>query len=242
MRRATYSTLPIEGLSSSFVDNGYESLLTIEGEAPLRVLNSSMWGEGFTTARRLINRQVSKHYLAEDPLQEMRSYLEGLGTPWEETAALLTAADLRDRGYRHAELGLGGGVCSWVTAGLSNRIRGGRECDESLLYPGNPGTINIIVVIDGYLTDAAFVNAVITATEAKTAALQDLDVRLEDCGLTATGTSTDAVMIASLQQGERHRYAGISTNLGYAISRTVYEAAVESAARCLNRGDRMVKE
>ncbi|WP_426452399.1 adenosylcobinamide amidohydrolase [Paenibacillus sp. S-38] len=232
MRGVQYEPLPIEGLRFGYVDSGYESVMMIESEAPMRALNSSMWGEGFTASRRLINRQVSKHYLAEDPLKEMQAYFEGQGTPWEGSAALLTAAELKDRGYRYVELGLGGGVCAWVTAGLGNKIRGGKDCEDAALYPG---TINTIVVVDGDMTDAAFVNAVITVTEAKTAALQDLDVRLEDCGLTATGTSTDAVIIASLQRGERHRYAGISTRLGYAISRTVYEATVESAARYLNR-------
>ncbi|AEI40228.1 adenosylcobinamide amidohydrolase [Paenibacillus mucilaginosus] len=232
MRGAQYEPLPIEGLRFGYVDSGYESVMIVESGTPMRVLNSSMWGEGFTASRRLVNRQVSKHYLADDPLEEMRAYFEGQGMPWEETAALLTAAELHDRGTRYVELGLGGGVYTWVTAGLRNKIRGGKDCEESALYPG---TINTIVVVDGHLTDAAFVNAVITATEAKTAALQDLDVRLEDCGLTATGTSTDAVIIAALQRGERFRYAGISTTLGYAISRTVYESTVESAARYLNR-------
>ena len=45
----------------------------------------------------------------------------------------------------------------------------------SSLYPG---TINTIVVIEGSLTDAAMVNAVITATEAKAAALQALNTTI----------------------------------------------------------------
>ncbi|SEG73381.1 adenosylcobinamide amidohydrolase [Paenibacillus sp. UNC499MF] len=115
-------------------------------------------------------------------------------------------------------------VSAWVTVGYSNMARAGRGLPASALFPG---TINIIVAVEGELTDEAMVNAVITATEAKAAALQDLGVALED-GSGATGTTTDAVLIAATQKGRVHRYAGTATYLGHMIGRSVYEAAMQS--------------
>lgn len=114
-------------------------------------------------------------------------------------------------------------VCAWVTVGLGNKARAGAELPSVSLYPG---TINTIIVIDGQLTDAAMVNAVITATEAKAAALQSLGVDVD--GQPATGTSTDAVLIATTCRGHLYSYAGTATALGYMIGRTVYEAIMAS--------------
>ncbi|WP_201305450.1 adenosylcobinamide amidohydrolase [Paenibacillus puerhi] len=214
------------GLSCRMEERGEESYFLFESVKPLRTLNSSLWGEGFSLAHRLMNRQVSKRYMCDDPLQEMNGFLQGEGIHEDGTAALLTAADLRDRSYRGLRLSGELAVHTWVTAGLSNKCRAGVPCEIDSLFPG---TINIVIAIEGKLTDSAFVNAVITATEAKAAALQDMQVTL-DGGLTATGTTTDAVLIAATQEGEASRYAGASTRLGYAVGLTVYEAARESIA------------
>ncbi len=227
-----YSDVPLAGCRFGFANRGNESYFLIESERPLRTLNSSMWGEGFGEYRRFMNRQVPKEYASEDPLAEMNAFMKEHGLDPQTTAALLTAANLADFGHEHLCLPGGTDVCAWVTAGLSNKARAGKACDVSSLFPG---TINTILAIGGRLTDAAFVNAVITATEAKTAALQDLNILLEEEGLTATGTTTDAVLIGATQQGESYRYAGTATRLGYAIGRTVYEATKRSAAQFLKR-------
>jgi adenosylcobinamide amidohydrolase len=75
------------------------------------------------------------------------------------------------------------------------------------------------------------VNAVITAAEAKAAALQDLGVTDPVSGLAATGTTTDAVVVG-VSQSERYRelhaYAGTATSIGDMIGRIVYESVCES--------------
>ncbi|WP_194830533.1 adenosylcobinamide amidohydrolase [Laceyella tengchongensis] len=70
----------------------------------------------------------------------------------------------------------------------------------------------------------------ITATEAKAAALADLGVT-DSKGLVATGTTTDAVVIAAtgnIQDGVIHPYAGTLSPLGQAIARTVYAGVTEA--------------
>ncbi len=66
--------------------------------------------------------------------------------------------------------------------------------------PLRPGTMNIVVLIDANLVQSALVNAVITTTEAKTGALLAHTVRTVE-GYTATGTSTDAIVIACTERG-----------------------------------------
>ncbi|HID27530.1 MAG TPA: hypothetical protein EYP22_06885 [Methanosarcinales archaeon] len=54
------------------------------------------------------------------------------------------------------------------------------------------GAINIILLIDADLTDSALCNAIITATEAKTLALQELDIR----------SSMDSIVVACTGEGK----------------------------------------
>ncbi|MNN81267.1 Adenosylcobinamide amidohydrolase [compost metagenome] len=100
-----------------------------------------------------------------------------------------------------------------------------------MLKAYRPGTINIMLGIDGLLTPAAMVNAVMTAAEAKAAALADLGITDPENGLIATGTTTDAVVLAvsgSRRYGAEHVYAGTATDLGGAIGRLVYAAVTGS--------------
>ncbi|MCS7460099.1 adenosylcobinamide amidohydrolase [Paenibacillus doosanensis] len=222
----------IEHIVFKETEAGYASYYMIESSKPLRTLNSSMWGEGLGWHYRLVNRQVDKNYSSDDPMAEMRRFMHMKGIPADGTAALLTAARVRDRGFSERSDGEGLRVCVWATAGLGNKARAGSERKRDELFPG---TINVIALIDGTLTDAAMVNCVITATEAKTAALQDCQIRIDESGETATGTTTDAVIIAATQRGRSYRYAGTATVLGYLIGRTVYEAVSYSVGRYLER-------
>ncbi|WNQ09695.1 adenosylcobinamide amidohydrolase [Paenibacillus aurantius] len=224
------------GIGSRIVEKGGESWLEVTSPEPLYVLNSSLWGGGFGWRTGLVNRQVDKSYSCDDPGAEMECFLTRNGYEPDRTAGLLTAARVQDGGYASASLQVEEGgradrleVRTWVTVGLSNKARAGLPQLEDNLFPG---TINIIVLLDGQPTEAAMVNAVITATEAKAAVLQDLNIRLES-GEGATGTTTDAVLIAATGGGRKLSYAGTATRLGYLIGRTVYEATKASALHYL---------
>ncbi|MEC0229214.1 adenosylcobinamide amidohydrolase [Paenibacillus alba] len=229
--------IPIRGIHMDLMNSNYGDYLLISSDDPLQTLNSSPWGGGYGIHKRLMNRQVDKLYNEPDPLGEMNTFIQREGFDPQETAGMLTAAFVKDVGYHALAWGNQEGdhlpseilqqdqeqehlqVCSWVTVGLGNKARAGAILPITSLYPG---TINTIVVINGCLTDAAMVNAVITATEAKSAALQTLGVEVD--GHPATGTSTDAVLIAATGRGQTYRYAGTATSLGYLIGRTVYDA------------------
>ena len=87
-----------------------------------------------------------------------------------------------------------------------------------------PGTINIIVSVPVPLGDAAYVNAVMTATEAKTQALLEAGIR-------ATGTASDAICIAAPVAGERADFAGPRSLWGARIARAVHSAVHAGALR-----------
>jgi iron complex transport system ATP-binding protein len=67
------------------------------------------------------------------------------------------------------------------------------------------------------------VNAVITATEAKTMTLAEWDVRTPQ-GDPASGTSTDSVVVACTQIGAELDYAGPATPVGWLVARSVRAA------------------
>jgi adenosylcobinamide hydrolase len=92
-----------------------------------------------------------------------------------------------------------------------------------------PGTINTILLIDHAVTEGALARAVITMTEAKSAALQRLAVRSLYSQDYATGTGTDQYCIAATMEGGK---ALTSTSphskLGELIGVAVRDATLEA--------------
>lgn len=93
-------------------------------------------------------------------------------------------------------------VCCLATGGVGNALRSGVDkahwIEQNGKYVNTLGTINIIILTNATLTDGAMARAIITATEAKTAALQDMDARSSiSPGNQATGTGTDNMIVVS---------------------------------------------
>ncbi len=95
-----------------------------------------------------------------------------------------------------------------------------------------PGTINIILLTNARVTDGGMVRAVITATEAKTAALEDLHVpSTYTKNAQATGTGTDGIIIVSGSSGPLVTYPGGHSRIGGLMGKAVYEAVVEALGK-----------
>ena len=192
---------------------------------PFLTLSSALIGGGLAERKYLINMQVPHGYESMDPQADMLERLNEIGFPLPDTSAMMTAADVKQvvEGYMTGEQFR---LAVFVTAGVGNAARAGKKRIRT--YPGyTAGTINIIVIVDGKMTPAALVNAVVTITEAKAAALQDLGVVDAKVGGIATGTTTDSVIVASTQSEAYtgvHQYAGTATELGSAIGDNVYHA------------------
>jgi len=137
----------------------------------------------------------------------------------DDTALLFTGVDMdhlsvERQSFREMT------VYALVTAGASsNALRAAK--DTGAYY--EPGTINILVLTNMQLTPRAMARAIISATEAKTAALDDLDIRSSFTPKVhgATGTGTDNVIVVQ-GAGRLIDNAGGHSKMGELISRAVY--------------------
>ncbi len=186
------------------------------------------------------NRKALKS-IGKSPFDYLKSVCEKYGLNPEKRALFGTAANMNyaaveSREYQDLK------VVVISTGGVETNA--GRAGDPATLYEkdgkfigtkgeaGEPcGTINTILIINRELTHGAMVRSIVTATEAKSAALQELAVNsCYSCGL-ATGTGTDQVGIASRLTGETPLTGtGKHTKLGELIGLTVKESVKKTLA------------
>jgi ABC-type Fe3+-hydroxamate transport system substrate-binding protein/adenosylcobinamide amidohydrolase len=113
-----------------------------------------------------------------------------------------------------------------VTAGVEgNAIRTSR--DTGAWY--EPGTINVLIMTNHKLSEQAATRAIVTVTEAKTAALWDMDVRSVQTPLQnpATGTGTDTVIIVA-GEGVSLTGSGGHSKMGELIAEAVYKGVQDA--------------
>ena len=91
---------------------------------------------------------------------------------------------------------------------------------ESSFY--NPGTINIVLLINGLLTEHAIVNLFIIITEAKTLLFNKLNIRMKN-GRLATGTSTDTIVVGFTNNGQLIEWSGYATEFGQSVGCSIYK-------------------
>lgn len=198
-----------------------EGVLHAHSARPLRVLSSASCGGAWLTAHDVLNVHVSKSYVSDAPEEDLRRLAVGRGIAGP-FVGLLTAAYVERAGVAtRVEGGLA--VACVATVGVGNATCAGREVPWVAPGPAAPGTINLIVLVDADVAPEAMVNLVITATEAKALTLAEGGLRTAS-GLAASGTSTDAVVIACTGEGPRLRYAGPATQLGHLVACCVREA------------------
>ncbi|MFO7989495.1 MAG: adenosylcobinamide amidohydrolase, partial [Desulfotignum sp.] len=121
-------------------------------------------------------------------------------------------------------------VTVFATAGVDgNAMRTSR--DTGGFY--EPGTINLIILTSHRLTPRAMTRAMITATEGKTAALLDLDIRSSYARgrYRATGTGTDNILVAEGTGPAVLDNAGGHTKLGELIGKAVHRAVIEAVRK-----------
>jgi iron complex transport system ATP-binding protein len=201
---------------------GAEAVTVTAGEA-LTVVSSAVVGGGFTPARSIVNLHVPKDCPWQIADRALADFIRrrGLAAP---VVGLLTSAwtELAEVATESND-GLTALVA--VTVGLGNVVSSGRSTAEAAM----PGTINTIVIVDAVADPAALVNVVITVTEVKTLALAAAGVQCRG-GEPATGTSTDAVVVAATGRGRQCRFGGPISTMGWTVARaarTALETGVE---------------
>jgi adenosylcobinamide amidohydrolase len=184
-----------------------------------RMISSGVLGGGIGPREWVLNAQVPSQYARTDPAGHLTELAAGLGLTGLGTG-MLTAARVTDLVTRADE-----GAEASVTTGLRVPTWAAAADPAGAADPSlTPGTINIIVSVPVPLTDAALVNAVITATEAKTQAVLD-------AGFAGTGTATDAVCVAAPASPgtAAEDFAGPRSAWGARIARAVYAAVLAGA-------------
>lgn len=207
-------------------------MLVADFGAARRVLSSAVLGGGLGTARGWLNATVERDYGRLDPAADLveRAARIGLRGP---LVGMLTAVDVRRRqqamrGYARVVATVGVGH---ALAAAGTRLRAVPPV----------GTINLLVLVDAPLDDAALVGALQTAVEAKVQALAAARVPAANASSTATGTATDAICVAALPGGGVP-FAGPATRVGadlaHAVFQAVHAGALADAADRARRAER----
>jgi adenosylcobinamide hydrolase len=218
------STHPIDGVE---VGVGPEAVV-ITARDPLTVVSSAVTGGGFGAARSIVNVHVPKNYPWETGDAVLASFVERWGLP-TPLVGLLTSAWTERAEVAAVALGDVSALVV-VTVGLGNAVAAG----HTEAAPATPSTINTIVVADADVEPAALVNLVMTVTEVKALVLGAADVRSVD-GALASGTSTDAVVVAATGRGPRCAFGGPISALGWVVARAAREAMGNGVARWLEQ-------
>lgn len=188
---------------------------------PLKTISSAVYNAGLGWFDTFINRTVSADYSMDSISIEVESFLQERNFVPTSAVVMLTAVPAHCAIIEKYEQD-GASIVVVVTAGTGNAVDATKSLNRNELR--YPGTINTWVFINGKVTDEAFYQAMITATEAKSKALYEEQVLDRHSGTIATGTGTDSLLIAAIQAGDDVQYAGPLTTFGQLIGYGVCDA------------------
>lgn len=187
----------------------------------MQVLSWAINRPGIVRARRIVWREVRNADLTPDLEVEPWLASELRRRKALDAVTLLTSRNIRC--YEESIARVGNITAHAVaTVGFSNAERVGARLDRS---GSDWGTINVAVRLDAGLTQAAQLEVMSIAVQARTTAVMDAALHLPT-GI-ATGTGTDCVAVAC--HTGHAPYAGLHTEIGEATGRAVYDAVFRGA-------------
>ncbi len=212
---------------------------------PHRVLSTSARSGGQSDGiRYLVNHQSCEandhrerhHHITQLGIEAYHDFVcRELCLSSHEVALMGTAANMNYAGIvQHQAEDVA--VTAVVTAG----VHGNATCagdpttwqeteDGWQKTSAHAGTINTLLLISRSVTDGALARAVVTITEAKSAALQRLSIRSRYSPEFATGTSTDQYCIAApLSAGWSFKSTSTGVKLGELLGVAVRDATLEA--------------
>ena len=214
-----------------------EGTLIIDLKRLHRTISSAPRGGGIVRARSILNHQVAANPATSDRPRPVRwsdpaRHLGRLAmrvNARRPVVGLMTAVPMKQVVIGREQSGPIWIQC-FCTVGVTNAVRAGEPSSCTKSDRHDAGTINIILITNATLGMGALVGAVQVATESKTGTLIRNNVRsVIRHGSLATGTGTDAVVIASSLEGlHRIPYSGTHTVIGAMIGRLV--------SRCVEAG------
>lgn len=221
-----------------------DGTLIIDCGASMRVLSSAPMCGGLHRTRYILNHQVAANPGEKKPGPAARPLSDG-GHPsrtlrqvgsalgiHEPCVGLMTAVPMTQLVVGREESN-GLWVECFATVGVTNAVRAGEPPIPDHAVVQRPGTINLILITNGCLSHAAMVGAVQVVTESKTGVLRDHAVPSWTGRPGATGTGTDAVVIASAlrKAGRWFPYSGTHTAIGALIGLVVADCVTQGLAR-----------
>jgi adenosylcobinamide hydrolase len=226
--------IPLAGESVKLILK--ENVLAVLSEKPLTTISSAFHnGGGLKKTKAILNVEVLKScsdkYLHDNPEPYITDSAKKFGLK-ESFIGMVTAAAVENFAFVSKKNGeLAASVIVTAADNEGNTCNFAESAGETINVQENEGTINIIVVIDGNPTESCLAGTLITVTEAKMAALRELDIRSRFSGDEATGTVTDSIVVAKTGRGAPIVYGGPASELGQLVGYCARKAVNEAITK-----------
>lgn len=212
----------------------YEKSIVAFFKGKRKVLSTSVYNGGYHEDFEAVYNHDAKvgagmacEMLAPTYTEHMQIISKRLGLNPDKVSGMGTAADMENVAIE---------TLTWenltvtaiVTGGIE--INGGRVGDPATWFkpmekPNRAGTINIMLFIDADLPAGTVARALVTCTEAKTAAIQELLEGSKYSTGIATGSGTDTTIVVANTDSELYlEGAGKHSKLGELIGKVVTKA------------------
>ena len=219
----------------------YDKSIVVFFKGKRKVLSTSVFNGGYHENYTAIFNHDGKvgagmpcEMLAPTYTEHMKLLCHRIGLPPDTVTGMGTAADMENcaiESLSYKELT----VTAIVTGGIETN--GGRVGDPATWYkplekPNRPGTINIMLFLDSDMPAGTLARALVTCTEAKTAAIQELMEGSHYSNGLATGSGTDqTIVVANTESSLYLEGAGKHSKMGELIGRVVKKAVKEALAK-----------
>lgn len=209
-----------------------DNVLAVISDIELSTVSSAIYNGGFKKTKAILNVQatseLSDRQLHANPQKFIVDSAKKLGVS-KDFVGMVTAAAVEKFALASKKDGdLAVTVVATAVDTEGNTCSHAETAGETIKVEEMLGTINIMVVIDGNPTESCLVSTILTATEAKTAAMWELNIKSRYSGQVATGTITDAIIVAKTNQGDPIVYGGPASKLGQLVGYCTRRAVKES--------------
>lgn len=216
----------------------YDKSIVMYFQGKRKVLSTSLYNGGYHDDYVAVYNYDAKRgagmaceMLADTYVEHMKLISQRLGLEPESVSGMGTAASMENvamvtQSFKDLT------VTAIVTGGIE--VNGGRVGDPADFYrpiekPDKFGTINIMLYIDCDLPPGTIARALVTCTEAKTAAIQELMEGSKYSNGLATGSGTDTTIIVANSESQLYlEGAGKHSKLGELIGRAVKQAVKDA--------------
>ena len=218
----------------------YDKSIVIYFQGARKVLSTSLYNGGYHDDYVAVYNYDAKQgagmpceMLADTYVEHMQLISKRLALNPDKVSGMGTAASMENavvETMSFKELT----VTAIVTGGIETN--GGRAGDPADYYKPQPkpkyGTINIMLLLDCDMPAGTMARALVTCTEAKTAAIQELLEGSKYSNGIATGSGTDqTIIIANSESNLYLEGAGKHSKLGELIGKTVKTAVKKALAK-----------